>query len=315
MAGDKDEGFTDLDLEAGDKGEDEKVDVQLEPEEKPVQSKKSETRKDDEELSPQEVSQRVQKRINTLTLRAKSAEEREAALLQRIDALEAQRKVAAAAAEKATTDGFDVAERALKDKIDQGKAAFKAAYDSGDKDALTEAQLAISEATAELKVLQVQKVSRPKVDEEPETQQQPQRKPQYDPKAVAWARSNTWFGKDRVMTAAAMAIDADLKEEGFDPASDDYYEEVDRRLRAEMPHKFKDEDDAEEEPQKLAPRRQVATGRSRGSTTNGRTSVTLDRTQQRIAQTMGMTPTEYAKQQLKDEKNVTEQGYTVIDID
>jgi hypothetical protein len=319
MAGEKDDGFQDLDLEAdGDKEEIEVVDKPetAETTQKPKESKP----KDSEELSPEEVSQRVQKRINTLTLRAKSAEEREAALLNRIQALESQRKVAVQTAEKAVTDGYDVAEKALKDKIEQGKVAFKAAYDSGDKDALADAQLAIAEASAELKFVQAQKANRPAAvqegDEDKGSEKPPVQRPQYDPKAVAWAKENSWFGKDRTMTAVAMAVDAALKDEGWDPRSDDYYEEVDRRLREELPHKFKDEDDgAEEVVEKKPQRRQVVQGRSRGLTTNGRTVVHIDENQKRIANTMGMTPVEYAKQMVRDEKNQTDQGYTVIDID
>jgi hypothetical protein len=64
--------------------------------------------------------------------------------------------------------------------------------------------------------------------------------PQYDPKAVDWASKNAWFGNDQIMTAAALAADAELKSEGYDPTDDDFYEAIDYKLRNQFPHKYED---------------------------------------------------------------------------
>lgn len=120
-------------------------------------------------------------------------------------------------------------------------------------------------------------------------QQQEYAAPTPDPKAQEWADSNDWFGSDRAMTMTAFAIHEDLVNEGIDPTTDDYYTEVDNRIRNEFPHKFNDEDSS----QKSRPVQAVAPVK-RGAKT-GRKSVKLTPSQVAIAKKLGVPLEEYAK--------------------
>ena len=124
-----------------------------------------------------------------------------------------------------------------------------------------------------------------------QAQPQPQQAPQPDPKAQAWAEKNEWFGTDRLLTSAAYAIHATLVEdEGFDPNSDEYYTEIDRRIRTEFPAKFKTA-------KKSGNGAPVASGNSSASrsTKQGRRSVKLTHSQVAIAKKLGVPLEEYAK--------------------
>jgi hypothetical protein len=119
--------------------------------------------------------------------------------------------------------------------------------------------------------------------------QQPQQ-PQVDPKAQGWAEKNTWFGQDEVMTYAAFGIHRKLvEEEGFDPQSDDYYTEIDRRVRSEFPHKFKASPSSGKS--QVAP---AGSSASR-STKQGRRTVRLSPSQIAIAKRLNVPLEEYAK--------------------
>jgi GH15 family glucan-1,4-alpha-glucosidase len=122
---------------------------------------------------------------------------------------------------------------------------------------------------------------------------QPQRaapQPQVDPKAQTWAEKNDWFGQDEVMTYAAFGVHRKLvEEEGFDPQSDEYYSEIDRRMRTEFPHKF--------QASKPSGKSQVAPAGSSASrsTKQGRRTVRLSPSQIAIAKKLNVPLEEYAK--------------------
>ena len=127
-------------------------------------------------------------------------------------------------------------------------------------------------------------------------QQQAQQQPvpqqaQPDPRAMAWKDKNTWFGEDKIMTAAAFALHNQLtEEEGFDPNTEEYYSEVDKRIRSEFPHKF-------QTAKKSGGGSQVASASSSASRSNkqGRRSVKLSHSQVAIAKKLGVPLEEYAK--------------------
>ena len=124
------------------------------------------------------------------------------------------------------------------------------------------------------------------------TQQPIQQTPARDPKAEAWAEKNEWFGKDNAMTYTAFDLHRKLtEEEGMDPQSDEYYEEVDKRIRLEFPHKF---DRPVEEKQTSKPTQNVASATR--STKTGRKQVRLTSSQVAIAKKLGVPLEEYAKQ-------------------
>ena len=192
----------------------------------------------------------------------------------------------------------------LESQLLAAKQEYKQAYDSGNGDALADAQLKLSNLAAEQQKYNAAKtrfqqqrvqVQQPAEQPAPVAAQpaapapQPQQaKP--DPKAQSWAQKNTWFGEDRVMTTAAFAVHQGLiEDEGFDPQSDEYYTELDRRMRKEFPHKFQS--------QKSGGGTQVASAGSSASrsTKQGRRTVKLSPSQIAIAKRLNVPLEEYAK--------------------
>jgi hypothetical protein len=138
----------------------------------------------------------------------------------------------------------------LTNRIEQAREIYKQAADSGDTDRMLAAQEELSKSYAETTVVDQQKRAWEEYNQRLEAVgQTPQQNewfgnapatPQYDPKAVDWASKNAWFGNDQIMTAAALAADAELKSEGYDPTDDDFYEAIDYKLRNQFPHKYED---------------------------------------------------------------------------
>lgn len=189
----------------------------------------------------------------------------------------------------------------LQSQQDAAKRMYKEAYESGDSDRLLEAQEMLSQIAVEQQRYGVAKAradqqAKAPVERQqaPAQQVQPQAQPQRpkpDPRAQSWAEKNKWFGDDRVMTTAAFTIHQQLvDEEGFDPQSDEYYNEVDRRIRREFPHKF-------QAAKKSGGGSQVASAGNSASrsTTQGRRSVKLTHSQVAIAKKLGVPLEEYAK--------------------
>ena len=179
-------------------------------------------------------------------------------------------------------------------QLEQAKKAFKDAYDSGDSDAIVAANQAIARITLDEERLRVIKAREQQAaaTQQPQEQVQPQEQPvaQPDPKAKAWADRNDWFGSDRVMTVGAYAIHEDLAGEGFDLTSDDYFSELDKRLRVEFPQKF--ENNASN-----GGTARVASADSSASrsTKKGRRAVKLTPSQVAIAKKLGVSLEDYAK--------------------
>lgn len=176
------------------------------------------------------------------------------------------------------------------------KDAFKKAYESGDADAIAAAQEQMSKIAIDQERFRIAK-QRASAQQPLQTQRVPQEQMQpqpqqvrVDPKAQTWAERNDWFGSDKMLTAAAMAIHSTLVEdEGFDPTSDEYYGEIDRRIRREFPHKFKSA-------QTAAPAR-VASAASSASkaAVQGRRSVKLTASEVAMAKRLNVPLEEYAK--------------------
>ena len=132
--------------------------------------------------------------------------------------------------------------------------------------------------------------------EQPAIQQQQVPQAVSDPKAEQWASDNNWFGKDNVMTAAALAIDAELKNEGYDPSDNDFYQEIDNRIKTSFPHKFgEDEERVQENKSRPA---QVVSGSSRSSPSS-RKKVKLSQEDLRLADKWNIPLETYAAQKLK----------------
>ena len=188
----------------------------------------------------------------------------------------------------------------IESQTDAAKRVYKEAYEAGDTDKMLEAQQALSNIAIETQRYNTAKAradqqAKVQVQQQEQPVQQPvqqQQQQKADPRAQDWATKNEWFGQDKIMTAAAFALHSQLTEdEGFDPSSDEYYTEVDRRIRAEFPHKF-------QTAKKSGGGSQVASaGNSASRSTNkqGRRSVKLTYSQVAIAKKLGVPLEEYAK--------------------
>ena len=208
---------------------------------------------DDEELDS--YSKKVDKRIAKLTAARRQAEEEAAAAVQYIQQVQTQNdqyKQRLATLDKGYMSEY---EGRITTQEAQAKRAYTEAMEAGDYDKSADAQTALGQIAIEKERLRLQK-QRSAQDQQAMQQQQqqqqqrqvpqqaPQQAPQRDSKLESWMGKNAWFGPngDKVMTSAAKAIHETLvAEEGFDPTSDDYYAEIDKRMRYEMPNKFQGE--------------------------------------------------------------------------
>jgi|TARA_R110001583_G_scaffold81033_1_gene216723 hypothetical protein len=189
----------------------------------------------------------------------------------------------------------------LDSETTNAKRLYKEAYEAGDADKMMEAQEAMSRMSIEQERLRIAKQRSEQVEvEQGQAQGQPapqQAAPQQnpapkpDPKAEAWAEKNEWFGSDEVMTYAAFGIHRKLvEEEGIDPTANDYYTEVDKRMRLEFPHKF--------QAAKKSGGAQVApagASATRSTAKTGRRSVKLSPSQIAMAKRLNVPLEEYAK--------------------
>jgi len=187
----------------------------------------------------------------------------------------------------------------LESQTDAAKRLYKEAYEAGDTDRMLEAQQALSNIavqqqqynTAKVRAEQQSKVAVQQQQQQQAAPQQQQAAPQPDARAVAWKDKNNWFGQDRIMTTAAYTLHQQLtEEEGFDPTTEEYYTEVDKRIRTEFPHKF-------QATKKTGGGSQVASAGNSASRskTPGRRSVKLSHSQVAIAKKLGVPLEEYAK--------------------
>ena len=260
--------------------------------------KKEETKKDDEQL--EEYSKGVQSRIAKLTRKMREAERREKAALEYAKAVEAKRQTAETKFSKVNEDYVKQFETRVKTGLDSAQKELASAIENSDAAAQIEANkkiAALSIDEARLNALKEQQTTTkeepaPKLsDADPFSESAQKTSPAPDPRAEEWATNNSWFGKDRAMTYTAFEIHKDLTErEGFDPQTDEYYKEVDKRIRLEFPHKFD-----KKESQTSKPTQNVASV-NRSNTRSNRKTVRLTSSQVAIAKKLGVPLEEYAKQ-------------------
>ena len=193
-------------------------------------------------------------------------------------------------------NSLEVSEKQLTDKIDMARQAYLEAFEEGDKDRVLKAQEMLNEAQVDLK--NVASVKSRYSGEyvapaPPPPAQVPQRR---DRRAEEWAGTNKWFGEDKVMTAAALAIDSDLKEQGYSPDDEDFYEEVDNRIKDAFPHKFGEA--AERVQENTRKPAQVVSGASRSSPNSNR-KIKLSKEDVHLANKWGIPLEKYAAEKLK----------------
>ena len=260
---------------------------------------KLEEKKDDDKL--EDYSKGVQARIAKLTRKMREAERREQAAVEYARAVEDKRLALEKRFNKTDAEYIKKFESTISSGLEAAQKELAAAIESGDAKAQVEANKRIATLAFENAKLDAAKEGReaPTQAEKPVNLSQggDVRQPAMDdpinpdPRAEAWASKNTWFGTDRAMTYTAFEIHKDLTEkEGFDPNSDEYYAEVDKRIRVDFPHKFGKTD----EKQSTAPVQTVASANR--SVKPGRKTVRLTSSQVAIAKKLGVPLEEYAKQ-------------------
>ncbi len=199
----------------------------------------------DEELD--QYSEGVQKRINKLTAARRKAEEEAAAAVQYIQQMQNENENIKQRLKTIDKGYVSEYEGRITSQEAQAKRAYQEAMEAGDYEKSADAQTALAQIAIEKERLRLQKARSQQneqqlnVPPQPQQQQQVQQQPQQerDPKLDSWLSKNEWFGKDNVMTGAARALHETLvAEEGFDPRTDEYYAEIDKRMRREMPQKF-----------------------------------------------------------------------------
>ena len=283
----------------------EKIEVQQE-EEKPVVEvkeekveekkpleKKVETKKDDLE----EYSESVKKRIAKLTHKIREAERQREEAINFAHSVKKEKEQIESRLSRTDQRYVSEFESRVKSSLDNAKVALKSAINAGDIDAQVSAQQQIAELTLEAARLGALKSTQQDVVKEKEvtiTPQQTNQTPQADPKAEEWASRNNWFGNDSAMTYTAFDLHKKLvEEEGFDPRSDEYYAEIDKRIRLEFPHKFAIKEDTSTESTNK-PVQNVASAK-RPSQTGRKKTVRLTPSQVAIAKRLGVPLEEYAK--------------------
>ena len=269
----------------------EQLDVQENKEEEPV-------KKEDEKL--EDYSKGVQARIAKLTRKMREAERQRDAATEYAKSVEERRQAMEKRFEKTDADYIKKFETSISTGLEAAQKELAAAIEAGDAKAQVDANKRIATLAFENAKLaeakegretaatggEVTKPSEVKVPTQTVMQDEPS-----DPMAEAWAAKNTWFGKDRAMTYTAFEIHKDLVErEGYDSKSDEYYAEIDRRIRVDFPHKFAKTDNN----QSTNPVQTVASVKK--SVRPGRETVKLTSSQVAIAKKLGVPLEEYAKQ-------------------
>ena len=259
--------------------------------------------KEDDKL--EEYSKGVQARIAKLTRKMREAERREQAAIEYAKGVEQSRQELESRFKKTDSDYLKKFETSIQTGLEAAQQELAAAIQSGDAEAQVKANKRIATLAFENAKLEQAKTNQPVAESKPVTNlnqggnvvaPQTDDPINMDPKAEAWASKNPWFGTDRAMTYTAFEIHKDLTEkEGYDPSSDEYYAEVDKRIKVDFPHKFGNTS----EKQSTKPVQTVASAQR--SVKPGRKTVRLTSSQVAIAKKLGVPLEEYAKQ-LKNTK-------------
>ena len=277
-----------------------KLETQEPKEEIKVEEIKEETKKEETEEKKKELedySEGVQKRIAKLTKKWREAERQKEAALEYAKGVKAEADKTKSKLSTIEPGYMSAMEGRVKSGLQAAEARLSAAREAGDIKAEVEAQkdiskLGIEEARVEMMKKRAATESKQKPVVQPTLDQAiAPRATANDPKAEAWAEKNEWFGKDNAMTYTAFDLHKILtEEEGMDPSTDDYYAEIDKRMRIDFPHKF----DKQEVKVTTKPTQVVASAKR--SVNSGRKTVRLTPSQVTIAKKLGVPLEEYAKQ-------------------
>ena len=277
------------------KEEPEAVETVVKTEEKPTETAS--------EGEMEDYGKKVQSRIDKLTKKLREAERREQAAVEFAQGVQTKQTELEKRARQLDTGYVNEFATRVESQTAEAKKQLKDAMDLGDIDLQVEAQqklarLAIDSDRAKRSIDQRERLKKemeargvdPNQPQMPRQIQQPPpqaaRPAPPDPKAEAWAEKNDWFGSDEPMTLTSFSIHRKLMEEGFDTASDDYYSEIDKRMRETFPHKFE---------QPVSPTQTVASANRSAPVARRKGTVRLTPSQVAIAKKLGVPLSEYAK--------------------
>ena len=286
-------------IELEEKTDESKEDVVVDSKAPAEEKKKEKDASDADDLS--EYSESVKKRISKLTSKFREEERQRQAALEYAEAVKKQNEELRSKLDKLDNTYVGEFDTRVQSQAIAAKEAYKKALEEGNADAMYEAQQNISRIAleesrlAQLKAAREEQAKQAQVNGATPAPNQPVNNappPKPDPKAEEWAKKNTWFGQDQTMTYAAFGLHKQLiEDEGFDATSDEYYTELDNRIRSEFPHKF------QETPKKSNSPRVASAGTtaSKSSTPKGRRTVKLTPSQIAIARRLNVPLEEYAK--------------------
>jgi len=275
--------------------------VEYEVEDSEDSSEKEEVKpeevKDSSEEIPQELegieTKGAQKRIRQLIKQRRDRDNQIQTLLAQNEQLTSHVQNKDTELFNANKLSLDTSEKQLTDKVELARKVYLEAFDDGDKETLLKAQETLNDAQADLKMINFAKVDYQEDVKQPQPITSPtETQVTQDPRATAWAEENEWFGKDTIRTASALAIDAELKGEGYDPNDKEYYEEINSRMQEAFPQKYERVQENTSQPA------QVVSGASRLSPTSGK-KVKLSKEDVRLAQKWGIPLEQYAAEKLK----------------
>ena len=306
--GDGDESTTEINLDEQqpkkeEAAKEEKIEVeQVEAAPEKVETQKEE-KKEEKKDELKEYSEGVQKRIAKLTRKMREAERQKEEAIAFAKTAKDERDSLQSRFSKLDKSYVSEFESRVKTNMEAARVALKSAIEAGDVDAQVKAQEQMANLNADavrLASLKTLKEEQPKQEKQVNVSPQQTTQPvRTDPKAESWAAKNSWFGNDTAMTYTAFDMHKTLVEkEGFDPSSDEYYTEIDKRMRVEFPNKF---DKMEGSTEKVVKPTQNVASAKRPSVTGRRKTVKLTPSQTAIAKRLGVPLEEYAKQLIAKE--------------
>ena len=247
-----------------------------------------------------DYGKKVQSRIDKLTKRLRESERREQAAIEYAQGVQNTAQKMRDKAKSLDSGYINEFAGRVDAETAEAKKALKAAVELGDSDAQVEAQQKLARLAIESERVKSTQAQRERLKKEmeargvnpnqpqmpnPQQYQQPAPPPPPDPKAEEWAEKNKWFGQDEPMTLTSFSIHRKLMEEGFDPSSDMYYNEIDKRMKDTFPHKF----------EQVSPTQTVASANRGGPIKGRKGTVRLTPSQVAISKKLGVPLSEYAK--------------------
>jgi len=286
--------------------ENQEVDYEIE-EEVPQEAAPQEKEEDPKELEGIQTKG-AEKRIRQLVRQRKERDEQISQLMAQNESLVQNLNSKEKSFNEVSKLNIDASEKQLTDKVTLARSAYMEAFESGEKEKLLQAQEMLNEAQVDLKHLNLTKAQMEdvaeEIEQEPVPAQQAAPKSTPDPRAEDWVSKNEWFGKDKILTVSALALDQELKEEGFDTDNEEFYNEIDRRLAEAFPHKFTANTvDVEENQNRVqeptSTPAQVVGSSSRSAPNSSKSKVKLTKEDVRLANKWNIPLETYAAQKLK----------------